>query len=286
MSSIGLVPLPFGARALNRAGIRLTHLWRHGRLPRLDDPVTFNEWVQHRKLHDRDPRLPLLADKVAVKAWVAERIGPGWVIPTLWHGRALPAAPVWPTPFVVKARHGCNQSRFVLDDHADWDAVRRAARRWSRSRYGGWLSEWLYRDIPRGVLVEPFVGVDGRLPIDWKFHVFGGRVEYVQVHLGRGERHRWIVFDRAWRRVSSPTADPDPARPATLAPMIAAAERLAHGFTYVRVDLYDGPERPLFGEMTFYPGSGLHRLDPVSLDRRLGDDWRRVLAGSVSRLAA
>lgn len=274
--------MPFGGRTLNRAGVRLTYWWRHGRLPRLAGPMVFNEWVQHRKLHDRDPRLPLLADKVAVKAWVTERLGPGWVIPTLWHGRELPPEPVWPTPFVVKARHGCNQSRFILDDaadgRADWDAVRRDARRWSRTPYGGWLSEWLYRDIPRGVLVEPFIGAGGVLPIDYKLHVFGGRVEYVQVHLGRGERHRWILFDRAWRRVSSPTADRDPARPATLARMIGAAEKLGQGFAYVRVDLYDGAAGPLFGEMTFYPGSGLDRFDPVSLDARLGEDWRRALA--------
>ena len=224
--------------------------------------------------------MPPLADKVAVKAFVAERLGSRWVIPTLWQGDALPAEPVWPVPFVVKARHGCNQSRFVFDDEADWAAIRRAGKGWMRSRYGGWLSEWLYGHIPRGLLVEPFVGSAGAPPIDYKFYVFAGRVEYVQVHLGRGARHRWIVFDRAWNRVSAASTDPDPQRPAALASMIAAAERLSCGFAFLRVDLYETSAGPLFGEMTFYPGSGLDRFSPVSLDARLGADWRRaVVAG-------
>lgn len=257
---------------LDRAAIGLTYWWRHGRLPRLDAPMLFTERVQHRKLHDRDARLPHLADKVAVKAWVRQRLGPHCVTPTLWQGTALPEAPVWPMPFVVKARHGCNQYRFVRSA-ADWREARRAARRWMRARYGWWLSEWAYGAIPRGLLVEPFIGDGDAPPVDYKLFVFGGRVQSVQVHLDRAGRHRWIVFDRAWRRVSSPTADPDPSPPAALHRMIWAAERLAAGFAFVRVDLYDGPAGPLFGEMTFYPGSGLHRVDPSSLDAQWGAAW-------------
>jgi len=230
--------------------------------------------------------MPILADKVAVKAWVAARLGADWVIPTLWHGAALPPVAVWPTPFVVKARHGCNQTRFVFEDAADWPRVRRDAARWMKGRYGIWLSEWLYQDIPRGLLIEPFVGSDATLPVDYKFFVFGGRVEYVQVHLGRGAKHRWIVFDRDWRRVSGPSVDLDPARPHALTRMMAAAETLGQGFTFVRVDLYDGPSGPLFGEMTFYPGSGLHRLDPVSLDTRMGRDWQLALEHRAAKVAA
>lgn len=31
----------------------------------------------------------ILSNKVRVKSFVAERIGPPWVLPTLWHGSAL-----------------------------------------------------------------------------------------------------------------------------------------------------------------------------------------------------
>ena len=272
------------ARAVPRLRIGLTYLWRHGRLPQIAEPRLFTEFVQHRKLYDRDTRLPRLADKIDAKAFVAARLGAEWVVPTLWQGTALPSAPAWPAPFVVKSRHGCNQTRFWRGDGGDWRAIRRAGRRWMRGRYGLWLDEWLYAGIERGLLVEPFLGGGPALPVDYKLFVFAGRVEYVQVHLGRGERHRWIVLDRDWRRVSAASIEPDPARPRTLPAMIAAAEALAAGFDFVRVDLYEIDGRPLFGEMTFYPGSGLDRFAPRTLDGRMGRHWAQARTRvSVSR---
>lgn len=258
--------------------IRLAYLWRHRRWPSLADPRSFTELVQTRKLHDRDARLPVYADKVAIKALVAERLGPDWVIPTLWHGDRLPVVAPWPMPFVVKARHGCNQTIVVRGDFVNWQAIRQRARRWTRKPYGRWLDEWLYRHIPPGLIVEPFIGEDDRLPVDYKFYVFAGRVEYVQVHLGRGHRHRWLVFDTAWNRVSSPTGDPDPVPPRSLDRMIAAAAIMAAGFDFARVDFYEVAGQPLFGEVTFYPGSGLDPFDPVSLDDQMGAHWLRARA--------
>lgn len=260
------------------ARVALTYWWRHGRVPDLRTPTTFTERVQLRKLADRDIRMPKLADKVEVKRIVADRLGRDWVIPTLWHGDALPDAPAWPYPFVLKSRHGCNQNAFIHNDSLGWDRLQRRVAGWMHP-YGGWLDEWLYAHVPMGVLVEPFMGTGRTLPVDYKFYVFGGRVAYVQVHLGRGGRHRWIVLDRDWRRVSSPSADADPPRPDCLSAMIAAAEEMGTGFDFVRVDLYDIGGRPMFGEMTFYPGSGLDRFDPPALDVAMGRRWAEASSG-------
>lgn len=265
------------ATDFSRFRINLTYFWRHGRLPDLADPQTFTEHVQFRKLHDRDMRMPPLADKLAVKQIVAARIGPGWIIPTLWHGEQLPLQPGWTTPFVVKARHGCNQTAFVFDD-TDWSAVQRKTKRWMAREYGVWLDEWLYRQIPRGLLVEPYVGEGRLLPVDYKYYVFGGRVELVQVHLDRARRHRWMLFDRDWRRVSSPTSD-NPAQPRQLARMIEVAEELGRDFDFIRVDLYEIGGEPRFGEISFYPGSGLDPFDPPSLDAVIGKHWTRAKQG-------
>ncbi len=273
----------FLSPAAVRARIALTYLWRHGRLPDLAAPTRFTELVQLRKLHDRDPRLPLLADKVRVKAHVAARLGAEWVIPTLWHGDALPTVPPWAPPFVVKSRHGCKHCAFVRTGTEDWSAIRRQARRWMRSPYGLWLDEWLYRRIERGLLVEPFIADRGALPVDYKLYVFAGRVAFVQVHLSREHAHRWILFDSAWRCVSDPTAAVPP--PRSLAAMVAAAEDLGRDFDFVRIDFYEVRGAPLFGEMTFYPGSGLDRFSPSSLDERIGALWRDARARHRTDLA-
>jgi len=271
-----LLPVPAARKVdLREARINLTYFWRHGHLPDLQSPRGFTEHVQVRKLHDRDLRLPLYADKVAVKEFVAHSIGDDWVIPTLWHGTYLPSRPEWPLPFVLKARHGCNQTIFVHSEPANWQRIMRKTNRWLASEYGGWLDEWLYALIPRGLLVEPFIGEGRSLPVDYKFYVFGGRVEFVQVHLDRAGDHRWILFDRCWQRVSSRASVADPLPPINLARMTEAAEMLGKGFDFVRVDLYEVNRKPLFGEMTFYPGSGLDRFDPVSLDNLIGSHWTR-----------
>lgn len=267
---------PPTAAGTSKLRVQLTYWWRHRRLAQLQKPLLFTEWVQHRKLHDRDPRLPALADKVRAKTFVAESLGEEWVTPTLWEGTSLPAEPAWDFPYVVKARHGCGQFRVVRssDDHAD--AVE-LSQRWMRQSYGAWLDEWLYGEIERGLLVEPFIGQAETLPIDYKIFVFGGQARFIQVHLGRGEDHRWIVLDPDWNRVSPPTDDSDPARPGSIGDMLSAAERLSAGFCFVRADFYEIMGKPRFGELTFYPGSGLERVEPPRLDLLMGLLWSAAL---------
>lgn len=273
-----MTDLPFDAARLR---ITLTYLWRHGRLPCLTRPTRFNELVQVRKLLDRDPRMPLMADKVAVKALVAERLGRAWVIPMLWSGEELPVHCPWQTPVVVKSRGGCKQNAFIRGGASDWAAARYATRRWMAGHYGAWLDEWLYREIPRGLLIEPLIGSGAGSLVDYKIYVFGGEATHVQVHLDRDRDHRWIVHDRGWRAVAD--GAPTIARPSALAAMLAAAEDLAAGFDFARVDFYQPAEQPLFGEITFYPGSGLDPFDPPSLDEELGALW---LAAAGNRQAS
>jgi hypothetical protein len=55
----------------------------------LANPKTFNEKIYRLKL-DRDPRIVVAIDKVRVKEIVAAKLGPDWIVPTLWHGARLP----------------------------------------------------------------------------------------------------------------------------------------------------------------------------------------------------
>lgn len=262
--------------------LSILHLWRNGHLPDLKDPQTFNELVQARKLRDRDPRLPLLGDKLGAKALVERRLGADWVIPTLWQGTELPARPDWPLPFVLKSAHGCAQCAFVRTGEENWPAIRQRARGWLRRAYGRPLGEWLYGAIEPRLLVEPFIGRDGEVPTDYKFFVFGGRVEFIQVDTDRERDHKRVLFDRRWRALPAELQFPierrPVPRPASLPRMIEAAETLSRGFDFVRVDLYEVEGRPLFGEFSFYPGSGLDRFRPARFDALFGEAWLKARA--------
>ena len=114
--------------------------------------------------------------------------------------------------------------------------------------------------------------------MDYKIYVFGGHAVLVQVHLDRGRNHRWTLYDRAWTQVSMPDEPPSPA-PANLDRMLAAAETLARPFDFARIDFYEIDGQPKFGEVTFYPGSGLDPFDPPELDRHIGALWLAAIAG-------
>jgi len=264
--------LPFA-----RQRVALLYSWRHRRLPDFDDPARFTELVQLRKLTDRSPLQTQLMDKLAAKRIAAARLGASWIVPTLWEGQALPRLIPFPLPAIIKARHGCNQYEVVTraPDCERWQQIRRGARRWQRRDYGRWLDEWAYRGVPHGILAEPLLGGGLPLPIDYKIYVFGGVATHVQVHLGRGTRHRWILHDRDWRQLV-PAPD-QPAPPPSLAAMLDAAEALAGDMAFVRIDFYHVDGKPYFGEYCLYPGSGLDRFAADWIDLELGSLWLDAL---------
>lgn len=259
--------------------IALLYAWRHGRAPNLRNPTRFTELVQLRKLTDRSPVQTQLMDKLAAKRIAGGQIGTDWIVPTLWEGQDLPRLLSFPFPAIIKARHGCNQYQVVTKapDCERWQQIRRAARRWQRNAYGRWLDEWAYLGVPRGVLAEPLLGGALPLPIDYKIYVFGGVATHVQVHLGRGARHRWILHDRNWRQLVAASEQPPP--PPSLPAMLDAAEVLARGMPFVRIDFYDIGGKPWFGEYCLYPGSGLDPFAADWIDCELGRLWLDALAG-------
>ena len=96
-------------------------------------PVRYTEKMQWRKLFDLNPLYSILCDKVAVRDFVTERIGPEVLIPLLWVGDdpdAIPFDTLEP-PYIIKSNHGTGhtivvQSRASLDERA----VRETARSW------------------------------------------------------------------------------------------------------------------------------------------------------------
>ena len=103
--------------------------------------------------------------------------------------------------------------------------------------------------------------------------MFRGRVAAIQCHTARETDHAWALYTPGWQRLTSVAAAPDVAPPASLAQMLDAAAALGRDHDFVRVDFYDVGGVARFGELTFYPGSGFDRFDPVALDDWLGALW-------------
>lgn len=267
-----------------RLTIMLQFRYRLGYFPNLRRPRTFNEKIQYRKLHERDQRFVPLIDKIAVKDIVANILGEEWLIPTLWSGRdanMIPFDRLTP-PYVVKASHASNCNIFVRrPEDIDREYIRAEAARWLKLDHASYAHEWAYSQVRPGILVEPYIGDTASLPIDLKFYVFHGVMHYVEVCVDRGTADkRFQYFDRswAWQPVSPPSPYDDQDRqlppPKNLDRMVSAAEAMAAPFGFARVDFYEVDDRPLFGEITFYPDAGYDRDHSPEFDRALGDLWQ------------
>jgi hypothetical protein len=254
---------------------------RVGRYPNLLRPTRFTEKVQVAKLRWRTPRMVVLADKVLAKHAVAELLGIEWITPTLYAGPALPPRSErnWPRPYVIKANNWSGGNYFVSGpDEPDWDEIERHVLHWMRRPFGRSMGEWVYSKIPPQILVEPYIG-EGEPPVDYRLHVFDGRSDFVSVNWERFAGLKRANYSRDWQRLPFVVSDAEPyyggdipPEPKSYAEMIRAAELLATGFPFARVDFYEIDGRPRFGEVTFYPNSGFIRW-PDELDLKYGAMW-------------
>lgn len=266
--------------------LQVNHLRETGRRLHLREPRTFDDFLARRKLGPRDPRLTEWSDKVRAKELAAEILGPAHVLPNLWVGEDPDDLPLddLPRPCVVKAAHGSADNFFLrADEAADGDAIRAGLRRALARDYALHADEWNYADVPRRILVEPMmVEPDGGVPADVKFHVFHGRARYVLAVDGRFRARRRAFYDLDWRRQPFAFLDDydgsfgrgELPRPARLDEMREMAERLARGFDYVRIDLYDTAGGVIFGEATFFPEAGYGAFVDPAHDLLWGAHWR------------
>lgn len=268
------------------------HFRRHhhrelGRPPRLLRPVTFNEHILHRLLFDRDPRLKIVSDKIAVKTLIAETAGPQYVVPLL--GRWDRAEDIdWaalPRSFVLKPNQTSGPFEIVEDrEAADIARLTEIARDWldaSRPTGTDINYEWGYQGIKRFVMAEPRLrGTDDGTVGELSVFVFHGQALLLRRFAGQKltQQRRDAWFDRNGRRVaiasrkiqSAALPLPDDIR----AEAVAASDRAAAGFTHMRVDFYLATEGLKIGELTPYSWGGYCAFAPPELDERLGRLWR------------
>jgi hypothetical protein len=254
----------------------------YGALPNILFPSTFTEKLHFRKLFDRREILPRLVDKLEVRDYVAARIGPDQ-LPKLYFAGDPEHIPFGELPqsYVIKPSHGSGWIRIVADQGAaNRTQIVAECKEWLRKNYFYVGYEWPYKPIPRRILVEEYLGdAAGAAPADYKFFVFDGRVALIQIDLDRFSKHTRALYDATWRRLDVrylyevPKVDIHP--PHALEEMKEMAVRLAAGFDFLRVDLYELPDRIVFGEITPIPEAGMARIEPYDFDRYLGRLWKQ-----------
>jgi len=253
---------------------------RMGSELRLDPPVTFSEKLQWLKLHDHNPAYHRMADKAEVKAYVAERIGERYIIPTIGvydsfdeidFDKLSPA-------FVLKCTHDSG-GIYICRDRASFDKhkAKRVINRFLKRDYALQWREWPYKGLPHRIIAEEYIpSADGLT--DYKIHCFNGEPRLVLVCRDRFSDTGLTedFFTEGWehlpvRRPEHPNAAEPIERPAQLDELLRLARELAQDIPFVRVDFYIVGERVLFSELTFFPAAGLTPFVPQEWDKTFGD---------------
>lgn len=263
---------------------KLRFLKKLGYWPNIRSPSTFNEKIQHRKFYSQDSRYSLCSDKYAVRDYVAQRIKRNILIPLL----DVVDKPnqldfkSYGNNFVVKASHDSGSVHICKDGNYDTKAITQKIDRALKIDNGIKRDEYWYSQIQPKVIVEALLRhKDGRLPEDYKFHVFTQDEHQhvvVQVDYNREQGHHRTFYTPSGEilpfEIDKKSFGTELKTPEHFNEMIQIAKQLGGEFDYVRVDLYNIDGEIYFGELTFAHGSGFRRFKPASYDKTFGDYWR------------
>lgn len=250
-----------------------------GRLPDLDNPKTFSEKLQWMKLNLRSDLMSTCVDKYEVGNYIRDK-GYGNLLPKIYGLYDSVYQIDWevlPEQFVIKATHGSNWNLIVKDkkeiDKWIWEKV-----------FEIWLDdnifwpgrEWPYKNLKPRLMSEEYLEDKSGGLMDYKIFCFHAEPHFVQVNVGRGtDEHAQNFYDMEWNLLPfGKHLPPNPnikiAPPSRLHRMAEIAKDLAAPFPFVRVDFYEVDGKIIFGEMTFFPKSGLPDFTLPGYDEKFG----------------
>lgn len=263
--------------------IRFLYRLKMGNWPNLRHPCTFTEKLQWLKLHNRNSEYTKMVDKYAVKDYVSQIIGAEYVIPTLgvWDRPEHIEWETLPNKFVLKTTHGGGGCGIVICKDKESFDKQKAIDRLNRSlKQDIYLSyrEWPYKDVPKRILAEAFIETHPETENlrDYKFFCFNGEVKMFKIDFDRFIEHHANYYSEKGKLLPfgekdfSPVSERILEMPSQLEKMILFAEKLSKGCPFLRVDFYENNHKLYFGELTFYPASGMGEFQPLEWDRKIG----------------
>ena len=272
----------------------LKRLFRYqmGQELNLDNPLTFSEKLQWLKLYNRKPEYTQMVDKYEAKKYVANIIGEKYIIPTIgvWDKFDDIDFNTLPNQFVLKTTHGGGNTGVVICKDKttfDKDKAKQKLEKSLKSDIYSTLREWPYKDVVRRIIAEQYIKVDGQSDLpDYKFFCFNGDPQYCQVIRNRNSNETIDFYDMEWNHmifvglnpvnqngigyVAKNGAKPID-KPRQLNELISICKQLAHNIPFVRIDMYVINDLTYFGEITFFPASGMGCFNPSEWNFKLGE---------------
>jgi len=266
--------------------LKIAFMITMGKPLKLKNPQTFNEKLQWLKLYDRKPLYTHLVDKYEVKLIVAKQIGEDYIIPTfgVWNHFEDIDFTTLPNQFVLKCTHDSG-GIIVCKDKRKFD-IEKASKKINtclkHSFYWG-MREWPYKNVKPRIIAEQYMEDDTQNGLnDYKVHCFNGVPKVILVCRDRfmGSGLTEDFFDLDWnhlmiKRPNHPNSNGILEKPKELNEIIRLSSLLSKNLPFARVDFYIINHKVYFGEITFYPASGLKSFEPEEWDYTFGS-WIKL----------
>ena len=241
------------------------------------NPKTFNQKIQWLKLFYNHPLLETCSDKWAVRDFISSVIGDEFLVPAVGVYEDVEKIPFDDLhfPVVFKLTNGSGEVLFWNPEDKDCIVgTKEILASWlepGRNHYY-YSYEWWYKNLPSRIICEKFLADD---IADYKVMCFNGKPRLAYACTERDRELKVTFFDLQWNQLpvrrGFKNSEVPIVPPVTLDEMIRLASRLAEHFPFARIDFYEVGGRPYVGEITFGPGNGMKRFDPVEWDHRLGE---------------
>ena len=262
--------------------LKFCYFLRIGKKLNLDRPKTFNEKLQWLKINDRNPRYINMVDKYEVKKYIETTIGLEYVIPTLGIYNSFQEINFEKLPkrFVIKCTHNSGGVVVVNDkDKINAKELEKHFNRMLKKNFFYVGREWPYKNIvPRIIIEENIQEEDSKEQInDYKIMCFNGEPKCSFVCSNRNAESGLCVnfYDYNWQPMPFerhyPKNKQEIEKPSQYNKMLELAKKLSKDIPFVRVDFYQKGEKIYFGELTFYPGSGMEEFTPDEWDEKIGN---------------
>ena len=254
---------------------------KFGKKLNLENPNTYNEKIQWIKLYDKNPKMPVCADKFLVRRYVKARLGKDICVPLIgvYENPEHINFDELPEKFVLKVNFGSGYNIICQDkEKLDFKRARRQLKRWMKTDYSVMGREWLYKNIKPKIVCEQLLeDTSGRIPHDYKIFCFNGKPKYIKVDIDRFTEHKRNIYDTNWNYLDFSIKKPKAThikieKPKQLDDMLEIAEKLSKEFLHVRVDYYIIDDTLYLGELSFHHASGFGKFYPKKWDRTFGDE--------------
>ena len=256
---------------------------KSGKQLNLDNPQTFSEKLNWYKLYDRNPLMAKCADKVTVRDFINEK-GYGDCLNKIYgvYDRVQDIdLSKLPNQFVIKAAHGSHMNYIVKDKSTfNWKQAKKMMRTWLHQDIYWSGREWVYKDLPKRIIVEKYLEDKTGELSDYKFFCFNGIPCYLQVDVGRFKDHyrSYYAMDKCQIDINDNDSFPRlsnhfPIQDEIFDRMKQICKDLAKPFQEVRVDFYLVNDKIFFGELTFFDGGGSTVFSPEEWNVKFSESW-------------